>query len=79
MIWIKKIYYEIRSDESKKRLETQKTKGAAREHLFYPKSFFYDLGRKNNMNIEIFDEEELGIDFYSSSLYRYSVVYKLNK
>jgi|TARA_B110000444_G_scaffold260660_1_gene308516 cyclopropane fatty-acyl-phospholipid synthase-like methyltransferase len=47
-------------------------------HLFYKKSFFRDIAKKNHLKIKIFNQN---FKYYENSKYRYNVIFqkKLNK
>ena len=66
---------EIRLAEIKKKIGNKKyqIKYAKNKHLFFSKTFFKDLAKKNNLNIKIFKHSS---KFNENSEYRFNVIYK---
>ena len=66
----------IRVKEIKKKLGNKKykIKYAKNNHLFYSKTFFKNLAKKNNLNIKIFKHSS---KFNENSEYRFNVIYKI--
>ena len=70
----KDIYFSTRLREN--RGTVQQVKSVTTDHQFYKKDLFLDIAKTNNLKIQIIDESELDLSYYSSSNYRFSVVYK---
>ena len=66
------LYYKMRKNED--RDSNKLVKAIDTTHLFIPKYFFKIYASLNNLNITIIDEDQMAIDYYSSSSYRYSVL-----
>ncbi|WP_075501306.1 class I SAM-dependent methyltransferase [Candidatus Pelagibacter communis] len=54
-------------------IEKYKKKYGVHTHLFYKKSFFRTLAKKNDLKIKIFNQK---FKFYENSKYRYNVIFK---
>ena len=70
----KDIYFSTRLREN--RGTVQQVKSVTTDHQFYKKDLFLDIAKTNNLKIQVIDESELDLSYYSSSNYRFSVVYK---
>jgi len=69
------LYNNIRAEENRdeKHIFSVETP----QHLFFSKDFFQSIANKNNLNIRIIDEDKLDLSFYTSSNYRFSVIFDL--
>jgi len=63
--------------EKENRNEKHITKEISLVHLFFDKEFFIKIAEDNKIKIQIIDEDKLDLPFYSSSQYRYSIIYTL--
>jgi ubiquinone/menaquinone biosynthesis C-methylase UbiE len=72
----KELYHNLRGIEG--RNKNYLSKDNPLEHLFYKKDFFVKIAKKNNIKVKIIDEDKLNLPFYSSSNYRFTVIYTLS-
>ena len=68
------LYYKMRQSENRDSNKLRKTIDTT--HLFIPKYFFQIYASLKNLDIKVIDEDQMNIDYYSSSSYRYSVLMK---
>lgn len=61
-------------DESHLQREKHRITKKNTDHLYFPKSFFKEIARSKNMNIEIIDQDIPELDFYNNASYRFSVI-----
>ncbi len=71
----KEEYYSIRTSENIN--QNHKVKNISPAHMFYHKSFFENIALSMGLNINIVDNVDLDIPFYTQSNYRYSAIMKL--
>ncbi len=64
------LYWSTRGQEPR---SGHKKSSADADHLFFKKSFFTEFAKSHNLQCEIRDESEMGIDFHSGACYRFAV------